>query len=608
MLKSRIQVKNGKPLLYIEDAPVAAMAYTTYFEERSCFEDFVDAGYQIFFVNASFTTSPINSGSTGFTPFDVGVYEGETPDYSEFEDEVCRILKKCPDAVIFPRIYVSMPKWWTEKYPEETVLTPKGGFREMLFSERFRQDGGELLRRFVAHVKESPYADRVGGWQLCGGQTQEWFHPDGKGCLCPNAEKYFRKWVEKHYGDDGAILPDVTDFESKDGSLVQTNENAKRYIRFSEEETAKTIDHFLKTVKEETGYSQIVGLFYGYSYENGRTVLFGSHALVPLLNSPNADFFSSPNAYTQNRAFGIDWADMIPVDSVKHHGKLAFIECDIRTYLTTGISEARPGRYPLDMYPTGSSSVWSGPPTAEGSREALRKCFAHQITKASAVWWFDMWGGWYHDPMLMDELTKMKKIYDADRKGTEAPLEAEVVFFADEKAYENLLNNTPPMASKPESGVGIVAWRTAMGLAGAPFDSVAVEDAPELLKKYKAAIFPFPVPSQAGQRAMDLCREYGIPYLAATMESPVITVEMIRSFYEKSGIHLYADVPDVVYVGNGYLGLHSKTAGKKTVRLPRALTLAPVFGAEEGICASREITFYLEENATALFSVAEPGE
>ena len=55
MLRSEIRIHNGNPALFIEDSHTPAMAYTTYFEERSCCKDFADAGYRIFFVNAYFT-------------------------------------------------------------------------------------------------------------------------------------------------------------------------------------------------------------------------------------------------------------------------------------------------------------------------------------------------------------------------------------------------------------------------------------------------------------------------------------------------------------------------------------------------------------------------
>ena len=58
MLTSAIRIHGGTPILYIDGQPTAAMAYTTYFEERSRYEDFIDAGYRIFFVNISLTKAP----------------------------------------------------------------------------------------------------------------------------------------------------------------------------------------------------------------------------------------------------------------------------------------------------------------------------------------------------------------------------------------------------------------------------------------------------------------------------------------------------------------------------------------------------------------------
>ncbi|MBQ8356691.1 MAG: hypothetical protein IJX39_02665 [Clostridia bacterium] len=597
MLTSEIQVKNGVPRLLINGISVPAMAYTTYFEERSRYEDFIKAGYRIFFVNISFTTAPINS-TTGFTPFRVGVFEDpQAPDYSEFEDAVRKILRACPDAIIFPRIYVSMPKWWVDTHPDDVTLTPKGGYREALFSEAFRKDGAALLVRLVQHIQGSDYASRVGGWQLCGGLTQEWFHHDYNGSLGNAARESYRRWVKESFGENGATLPKGEDF-LYNGQSRNECENARRYAVFCNLGVAQTLELFARTVKELTHHKQIVGAFYGYSYESNHTVIFGSHALRALLDSPNLDFFSSPNAYTQNRAFGIDWADMIPVDSVKHHGKLCFIECDIRTYLTTSIQEARPKVYPDDIYRMkNGQSVWAGPPTAALSREALRKSFAHQITKASAIWWFDMWGGWYDDPMLMDELVKMKEIYDKEPTNKGDFPSPEVVFFADERGYANLFSQSPHLK-------GITKTRTAMGNTGVPYDCCMVEDADAVLPKYKAAVFVMPVPSKAGKHAMELCGEMGIPYLSATADHFELTTDEIQAFYKSNGIHLYTDENDVVYLGNGYIGLHSATGGVKRLHLPEPYTVTPVFGTDLSTQTTDTIEFELKKNAAALFTVS----
>ena len=595
MLKSEIKPRGGVPTLFVEGKPISAMAYTTYFEERSGCANFADAGYRIFFVNATFTTLPINSAATGFSPFRVGVFEDmEHPDYSEFEREVYRTLAACPDAIIFPRINISMPKWWIEAHPEETILTPKGGYREAIFSELFRKDGAELLRRFAEHVKASDYAHRVGGWQICGGQTQEWFHHDLAGSLGKAAEAPFRRWIKENYGEDNATLPSPDDFIYA-GVAENENENAKRYSLFCNEEIAKSIDHFAKTLKDATNSEQVVGTFYGYSFEANNSVLFGSHALRCIINSESIDFFSSPNAYTQNRAFGIDWSDMMPVESVKLHGKLPFIECDIRTYLTRAIQDVRPGEYPDDIYKTkDGKSVWAGPPTRELSVSAIRKSFVHQIARNSAIWWFDMWGGWYDDALLMSELCEMKKIYDRDLASDDRGRSAEIAFFADERGYASLFSKSPHLQ-------GIRDTRTAMGNIGAPYDTFMVEDAEKILEGYKAAVFAFPIPSECGKSAMALCDELGIPYISATPEHPALTTEELREFIFASGVHTYIDTPEVIYVGNGYLGLHSTNAGKKVIKLPAAAKVTAIFGADFAEQTTDTVEFELGENETALF-------
>ncbi len=599
MHRSEIRRIGNVPRLFVDGAETCAMAYTTYFEERSHCADFAEIGCRLFFVNTSFTALPINSSFTGFSPFRVGVFENEgCPDYSEFEREIYRILKAAPDAVIFPRIYVSMPKWWTDAHPNDVTSTKMGGYREVLFSESYRKDAARLLEKFIDHVKGSDYAYSIGGWQICGGQTQEWFHHDLFGSLCEGAKAPYAKWVAERYGEGDTALPDK-EYYIYHGQGESLDENAIRYALFCNEEVARSIDHFAGVIKKRTEHTQIVGAFYGYSFESCDTVLFGSHALRCLIDSPNLDFFSSPNTYYGNRAFGIDWADMIPVGSVKLHGKLCFIECDIRTHLTRAIQDVRPGEYADHLYRTGDgATVWVGPPTADLSREALRKCFAHQITNSSAIWWFDMWGGWYDDPILMKELHSMKRIYDRETAKKAPHPSPEVVFFADEGGYAHLFSASPQLG-------GINRTRLAMGNTGVPYDICMVEDAEHVLENYRAAVFPMPVASDRGRAAMELCEKMGIPYISATADHYELTLEELGEFYQSNGIHLYTEGGDVVYVGNGYIGLHSSVGGKKRLRLPAPYTASSVFGADVSEKCGDIIEFYLEENSTALFSLSQ---
>ena len=198
--------------------------------------------------------------------------------------------------------------------------------------------------------------------------------------------------------------------------------------------------------------------------------------------------------------------------------------------------------------------------------------------------------------ILMKEIADMRKIYEKGLSVSEGTLCAEVVFFADEESYANVFSGSPQIS-------GILGSRIAIGKSGVPYDTVAVCDAEELLPRYKAAIFPFPVPSEAGERAMKLCEELGIPYIRATAEHPTLELSEIREFLENADVNIYAPSGEVVWAGCGYLALHSSVGGKKELRLPRKMKASAVFGAEYKERVTDCISFELPENATALFKI-----
>lgn len=598
MLKSQIRFKNNKPYICIDGRLHAPFAYTTYFEECGEYSDFIKSGYRMFFVNVSFTDLPINN-VTGFSPFLTGVFEGDEPDYSEFDGTVKRILSDCPDAFIFPRINISMPRRWIADNIGETVETPTGR-RESLYSDVFRHDGAKLLYTLAAHIRAADYADRIAGYQLCGGTTQEWIHHDLYGSFSDMGQQKFRMWIKEKYGAGNVPVLSKNDFCN--GVF---NETVARYGEFCGEATAKTVEHFAKALKEYINGEQIVGVFYGYNaFVND--YLWGLHGLRFIVNSPYIDFFSSPCGYDNNRSLGIDWCDMLTSESVKNHGKLYFVECDIRTHLTRRMQDSRPGRYPDDIYTlydkNGNKTAWCGPETPELSISAIRKAFAHQLTKASGVWWFDMWGGWYHDETVMAELRRMKDIAEKSKdKSTEGLPSAQTVVFIDEKAYLNY-----PRGSQLSHSVNIAI--TAMGNTGIPFDLCMTEDAEKVLHKYRAAIFPAPVPSAGGESAVEMCRKMKVPYIRASEEKPAFTAEELRDFLVSSGVHCYNNDGNVVYCGEGFLAVHSVSDGEIKVTLPKKFRLKPLPGTGFTECETDELILNMKQYETVVFEIYQEGE
>lgn len=592
-MKTKIQFINGKPLINADESLHSPLAYTAYFDECGEWEDFIKCGYKMFFVNVSFTDLPINN-VTSFTPFRTGIFENESPDYSEFDEMVRSIVAKCPDCMIFPRINIAMPRKWIRENPYETVATPTGN-RESLFSNKFMLDGTELLKKLLAHISQADYTDRIAGYQLCGGTTQEWIHHDLFGSFSEMGMEKFRNWVLKKYGIKNIKIPERDDFES---GIV--TEETKKYYEFCCEAHTKTIEHFARVTKEFTNNEKIVGVFYGYN-AFVPDCLWGLHGLWHIIDSPYIDFFSSPCCYDHNRELGFDWGDMLPVDTLKLHGKLCFVECDIRTHLTKRMQESRPGMYPEDSYQLfdtkGNKTVWCGPETPELSLSAIRKAFAHQITKASGIWWFDMWGGWYHSSDIMADSEKMRLIYEKanTRKTNDLPA-SEVVLFIDEKAYRNL-----------PRGNGLLNMvnhlRVKMSSSGIPFDTYMVEDAEAVIEKYKVAIFSAPIPSEEGKKAFELCEALNLPYISAEKNAVFYTTEEIRNMLVSFGVHCYNPDGCVVYCGNGILGVHTVADGKNTIKLPKKLRVKALLGEKTNEAETDVITFTANKHSTVLFEL-----
>lgn len=594
MNKSEIRLYNGKPLVFVNGEPHYPIAYTTYFDECGEFSDFIKNGYKMFFVNISFTDLPINN-DTGFSPFRTGVFESDTPDYSEFEDTVYKILTECPDAMIFPRIYISMPRKWIKEHPYETVETPKGYIRESLYSDLFLHDGSMLLKELVMHIRSSDYAENITGYQLCGGLTQEWMHHDFSGSFSQMGIEKFKKWYAKKYNtsETPKLTKDMLD-NGKSSHIVS------RYGEFCCEMTARTVEHFSKELKSYINNEQICGVFYGYNaFVNN--YLLGLHGLRFIIDSPYIDFFSSPCCYDNNRKLGIDWGDMIPADSLKNHSKLYFVECDIRTYLTKRMQDSRPGMYPENIYSltddNGNKTAWSGPETRQLSLSAIRKAFAHQLTKSSGIWWFDMWGGWYHDEAIMYEMKKMKKItHSTISKKTDHLPRAEVVIFIDEKGY---LNN--PRDSFLCHSVNVT--RIAMGNSGIPFDLCMVEDAENLIHKYRAAIFTAPIPSESGINAIKKCEKLNIPNISTSTEKQFYTENELRDFLIGCGIHCYNNEGCVVYCGEGYMGVHAMDDGPLKISLPHKQRILPLFAEDMTETEAHTLYLNMKKHDTYIFEL-----
>lgn len=591
-MKSSVEFKNGKPYISIDGVLHYPLAYTTYFEECGEFSDFIKAGYKMFFINVSFTKLPINNVS-GFSPFITGVFEDGEPDYREFDGVVSAILAECPDAFIFPRVNVAMPEIWIEENPDECVSTPSG-MREALWSEKYLHDGEELLTTLISHIRSANYSCRIAGYQICGGTTQEWMHHDMAGSFSEKGLEKFRLWMKKTYNAD--TVPEIA---KEDLFKAGYNETVSRFGEFCCEIASKAVKYFCKALKKLINNEQVVGAFYGYNaFVNDP--LLGLAGLRHIIDSPHIDFFSSPCCYDCTRELGVDWGDMIAESSLKLHNKLYFVECDIRTHLTRRMQESRPGSFSDNYFAlvneNGNKTVWCGPDTLELSLSAVRKAFAHQLSRFSGIWWFDMWGGWYHNEAIMLEMSKMRTIAERSKEKIGLFPSAETVVFIDERAYYN-----NPRCTDVACSVNNI--RVAMGNTGIPFDLCITEDAQKVVDKYKVAIFTTPLPSESGKKAMSLCESFDIPYFFPEGNKIYISTNELRKFLVSKGVHCYNEDNNVIYCGGGYIGIHTSQEGEFEIKLPDKYKVRSILGANLEEQETDVISLYMNKHDTALFEL-----
>lgn len=486
-----VRPHNGVPTLWINGQPSAAMTFMTYNQrEPRYFADFGRAGVNLATFSATSDYSYYSiAPPTWLAP---GVF-----DYGRFDERIAAILEANPNAWIFPRVYLAAPPWWCEKYPEEVAreadrrpaaeALERGKPFASPASEKWRRDTAAALRKFIDHVRSSPYADRVIGYHIASLHTEEWFWhgfwlgpPSYWGYDEPSRQA-FREFLRRRYGDvaalreawhdarvdfQTAVVPPKEERTGNDLGFFRDPARSRRvcdFYRFYNELVAHSIECFARVVKDAAGREQICGVFYGYMFELAGSPESGHMALERLLKCPDVDFFCAPSCYNFRPIGSGASAYMSITEAIRFHGKLWFNENDYRTHRVRG---------PDYRVPTQSLA---------DTIEIQKRELAHVITQGTGMWWFDMDGGWYDERPMMEAIGRMNAIaqrsIDFDRSSA-----AEIAVVVDEESMDF-------RESRGQLAVDLLdAQRLALHRLGAPFDCVLLNDLASL-RPYKLYIF-----------------------------------------------------------------------------------------------------------------------
>lgn len=510
---SQVKNVNGLPTLFVNGKAVPEMAYITYNTKNNRYADFSSAGVKLYSVNLNFYEMPIGEIAPVLI-FQKGIFENGELDFSVIEENFDEILSVCPDALIFPRVNVNLSYKWEKEHPDELCREGMNSRSRVSFaSDIWAQEVKTKLAELIGCIENSRYAENVIGYQVAGGNTEEWLPFEDYGFYGKRAKEKFLKLCEEN-------------------NLEKNEEN---YFRFASELTAQRIIEFATAAKEAVGDRKIIGAFYGYTIGCPHRVNLHL-ALGKLLESDRIDFLCSPLTYAHGREAGLDPYPMIPIDSVKLHNKLYFSENDIRTHLSR----------PPSPHPRYSAKIWFGPQRLT-SLEQIKLNFSRAFTHGHGMWWFDMWGGWYADSEFMQMFGKLYKIC-AD--GMERK-HSQVAVFTDENCYFGL------------SGHKNKIWEVcnSLGLSGVMYDIFLASDFDKVYNDYKVCIFVEPTKTALMTDCIHKAEQNNMTVRVIT-DSDDVTAELFREFFRSVGLDVPIDRNAVVYETENYIVFYAHEKGE----------------------------------------------
>ncbi|MCW8131946.1 MAG: hypothetical protein KIS92_16490 [Planctomycetota bacterium] len=504
-MRADLKPYKGSPTLHINGAPHPCTLYMTWFPRDEYLRDFAGAGFKLF---AFDTTCGCH-----YYRICQQVWDGPGQyNFQELDERIERLIGHCPDALLMPLVYIGSPAWWDEAHPSELMrdhrgelvkekkdygflagqdpgMGPEKPYVPSFSSKKWLADAGEALRAYLRHVEEK-FGDRVVGYLLESGGTEEWyywcvFHGVATDYSAPQQEGFAAS--ARAQGQDAQAIPGLEARRATaTGGFFRDAEKEKAaiaYTHYHNDAMAGALLHFARIVKDETRGEKICGAFYGYAFDLERAKHVwpesGHLALQKVLDAPEIDFLTSPTSYLDRRiGEGLSLLGG-PHTSLANHGKFWFNQNDLYTHLT----------------PKTGSSFYRRAENREESVRVHRREVAQSICNGVPMWWFDMHGGWFAKDELMPEVARMREVLDAALE-TDRTSVAEVALVvdyrspayteSDNRLYESLLRETARQLTK----------------TGAPFDVLLLSDLERARGDYRFYLFANALAPTAEERAL----------------------------------------------------------------------------------------------------------
>ncbi len=452
--------------------------------------------------------SPINEGDrdetsayrfmTGFEKTGVTLFEislrltrlwksDGTLEYSALDDNILGALFYAPKGRLVVFINMDAPAWYVEQNPQERFHFANAPLNQVSFaSEKWRRDSAHTLELLLEHMKKQPYYNAIAGFGLDAGEDTQWMQWTGRnienvGDYSPAMLRYFHAFLGRKYGDIAALnnrygasyagfdeipIPAPELRGRKTGGLFFDPIREWSVADFNQAFSDAVTDNILaysRIIKEETEKSRIVGVYYGKLFSIAGFNEWGEFGTGRILASPDIDYLVAPE-YLE-RVPGKPHSVSAPLASYSLHNKIFVDEADLRTFVT-------------------GTKEWFNAGGLFNTASTIRKMFLLSFVKNHGIHFYDLHGGAFDQPGILDAIGRVRKVAETCKKTP--PKRADVAIFIDETSLA-----ATSSAVKDLSRRAILHQQSGnFGRMGANFDLYLQSDI-ELaqLPKYKMYVF-----------------------------------------------------------------------------------------------------------------------
>ncbi len=492
-MKVQVTRENGLLKVDIDGKLYDPLSFKSFRPNPQNVSEFYKAGVRLFSVLSSGIICALGVPYSRYGESWIG--DGEY-DFSSIDRQMDMFIENAPDGYFAPMFQIDTRPWYCEKYPE----TPNSfqHLSQTAHDERWRRAAADYLKAAIAHCEEK-YGERIYGYFLLGGMTTEWLaHPD-KEASHPIKEAAYKKYRN----DESATLPTIEDFEKKGRVFLEKNEENVHFARrFHAKTIADLILYFASEAQSVIKHEKLLGLYYGYLLHLGGEFLFNSGHLgyEKVFLSPDIDMISSPSEY-RFRGIYDPSGFMLTQKTLDLHNKLYFLEFDHITHVApTMISEPcedSAGNACLKVIPGAASKCKDQTESLNLMWRDFILCYAN----GAAMWWFDMFDGWFRSSEMMDAIEKMITIRRDVLTHKKKDSVAEIALYAEGESMYHI-RKTSDIAT-----VSLSDMRRSLAEMGAPYDIYSIADIESCdTEKYKFIIIldSYDIPEKRMQRIRDL--------------------------------------------------------------------------------------------------------